>query len=374
MIVQKVELHECQMATPSDTSAIARLLANGMRPESVVAALGKSEGTGLHDDFGRELADLSIRERLGEALGISRDEVADRVQIILSGGTFGVLSPHITLVTREWVEVDEVEPSELRLVVGRAFSEPILAEDVGRMGQIEKVAAAVREAVRDAGIEDPLQVHSVQVKAPSLSRQSIADAEARGLTVVTKDLGVGENGAMCFSNDGSALGVAMALGEVPIDQFSDDMVRRDWDRYSEVAATSSGGEKTRAEVLVFGNSPFSRSELRIGHGITKDLIDQDGIKQAMRSAGLDFECCPSESDRARIAAVFAKLILPAEGTIRGRRMTLLEDIESAKSTKCVGGALMASVTGNTAIYMSGGERNSHQGPPGGSPVAVVVRV
>ena len=35
--------------------------------------------------------------------------------------------------------------------------------------------------------------------------------------------------------------------------------------------------------------------------------------------------------------------------------------------------LVASVTGRTTNYVSGGERNSHQGPPGGSIVAAVVR-
>jgi cyanuric acid amidohydrolase len=374
MKVQRVDLHECLMATPSDTSAISAVLASGVKAETVLAAIGKSEGTGLHDDFGRELADLSIREVLGEAMGITRDEAANRVRIILSGGSFGVISPHVSLITREFLDVDESElPEEGRLVVGESFSEDILGDEVGRMGQIHKVAAAVRQAMEDAGIDDPADVHSVQVKAPSLSHDSIEEALSRGSTVVTTDLGAGEKGAMCYSNDGSALGVALALGEVPESALNDDMVRKDWSIFSEVAATSSGGEKKRAEILLFGNSRRSVSPLRIGHGLTRDLIDQSGIKQAMRSAGLQFDCCPSQEDLERVVAVFAKLILPAESTVRGRRITLLDDIEAAKSTKCVGGALVASVTGNTAVYMSGGERNSHQGPPGGSPAAVVVR-
>ena len=38
------------------------------------------------------------------------------------------------------------------------------------------------------------------------------------------------------------------------------------------------------------------------------------------------------------------------------------------------GMLVASVTGRTTNYVSGGERNSHQGPPGGNIVAAVVRM
>jgi cyanuric acid amidohydrolase len=323
----------------------------------------------LFDDFGRELADLSLREALGNALGISRDEVADRVSILLSGGAFGVVTPHVTVITRQLREVDE-QPTAARLAVGKAYSEPIYGEDVGRMGQIEKVAAAVRLAQEDAGITDPRDVHSVLVKAPSLSRHSIAAAHRRGSAVVTEDL----LESMFYANDGSALGVALALGEVARDRLNDSVVRKDWNLYSEVASTSAGGEKTRAEVLIFGNTNSSVSSLRIGHGVTGDLIDVSGIKRALRSAGLEFDCCPSDDDLSRVVQVFAKLIMPGSAEVRGHRITLLDDIEGAKSTKCVGGALVASVVGKTSVFMSGGERNSHQGPPNGSPVAAVIRV
>ena len=92
------------MATPSDTSEITALFEQGVKGDNVVALIGKSEGTGLHDDFGRELADLALREAVGAAMGVSREEVADRVAIVLSGGSFGVVTPHVTVVTRELAE------------------------------------------------------------------------------------------------------------------------------------------------------------------------------------------------------------------------------------------------------------------------------
>jgi len=45
----------------------------------------------------------------------------------------------------------------------------------------------------------------------------------------------------------------MALGEVPESALSDSVVRRNWDLYSSVAMTSSGGEKRHGEVVLFGN-------------------------------------------------------------------------------------------------------------------------
>jgi cyanuric acid amidohydrolase len=374
--VQKVDMRVCSMARPSDTSELEALLDSGaIQAESVVALVGKTEGTGLHDDAGRELADLRLREALASRLGIHRDDVASRVSIVLSGGCYGVISPHVTAIAREWVEVAEPGlPATSRLVVGRAYSEAIRPEEIGRMGQIRKVAAAVRVAAEEAGIAEPADVHCVMVKGPSLSPASIREAEARGETVVTHDLSVGVSGAMCYANDGSALGVALALGEVPEAALSDVVVRRDWQLYSAVATTSAGGEKRHAEVLLLGNSASSLSELRIGHAVIRDPIDAHGVKDALRSAGLAFDCCPTVEDQGRIVQVFAKLIVPGTDWVRGRRITLRDDTLAYATAKAVGGALVASVTGDPRVMVSGGEQNSHQGPPDGSPVAAVVRV
>ncbi len=373
-MVQRVQLHVCEQRTPSDMTEFAALFDKGVRAEDVIAIIGKTEGTALVDDYNRELADLRFREVVGERLGVSRDEVAERVALVLSGGTFGVLTPHVTVITREVIDGADASSGEKRLVVGRAFSEALLGEEIGRMAEIRKVADAVRAAQREASIDDPADVHSVIVKGPTLSREMMDDARARGKDVVTTDLGAGEHGAFCYANDAAALGVALALGEVPEDALSDDAVRRNWDLYSEVASTSAAPDKVRAEVLVLGNSTAGVGDLRIGHGTTRDLIDTSGIKDALRSAGLTFDCCPSAADLERVVQVFAKLIIPQDGRARGNRTTLLDDLEAAKTTKAVGGALIGSVIGRTAFYMSGGERNSHQGPPGGSPVAAVIRV
>src|SRR5260370_36569938 len=190
-------------------------------------------------------------------------------------------------VTREMVEV--AQPSDAkRLVVGRAGSEPIAPEEVGRMGQINKVAEATHRAMGDAGLTNPRDVHLVMVKVPGLTVASIRDAESRGETVVSHDLPFGPEGAGSYANDAAALGVAMALGEVPESSLSDGVVRRNWDLYSNVAMTSSGGEKRHGEVVVFGNSTASVSALQIGHAVTRDFIDAQGVRDALRVAALGF--------------------------------------------------------------------------------------
>jgi len=376
MKVQRVEMFICPMATPADTTGLQKLVDSGkIKPDTLVALVGKTEGTGAHDDWGRVWADVVLRDWTGRFLGISADEVAKHVIFVLSGGCPGVITPHIAAVSREWVDVpdESIEGGGKRLVVGRAGSDPMPPEEVGRMGQIRKVAEATRRAMADAGLTDPKDAHLVMVKVPGLTTASIKDAESRGKTVVSHDLTFGPEGAGVYANDAAALGVAMALGEVPESALSDAVVRRNWDLYSEVAMTSSGGEKRHGEVAVFGNSSASRSALRIGHAVTRDFIDAEGVRNALRSAGLSFNGLPSETDLSRLVHVFAKSVIPGSDQIRGQRITLLDDADAYQIGKALGGMLVASVTGRTTNYVSGGERNSHQGPPGGNIVAAVVR-
>src|ERR1700693_2039628 len=148
MKAQRVELFVCPMAAPADTSGLQELVDSGkIKPDTLVALVGKTEGTGAHDDWGRVWADVALREWTSRFLGIPATEVAKQVIFVLSGGCPGVITPHIAVVTREWVEVPDSgavagqnkEPDK-RLVVGRAGSEAMPPEEVGRMGQIRKVA------------------------------------------------------------------------------------------------------------------------------------------------------------------------------------------------------------------------------------------
>jgi cyanuric acid amidohydrolase len=376
MKVQRVDMFVCPSATPADTSGLQALADAGkIKPDTLVALVGKTEGPGAHDDWGRVWADVALRDWTAKFLKIPVGEVARHVIFVLSGGCPGVITPHIAAVTREWVDVPEARrDGEKRLVVGRAGSDSIAPEDVGRMGMIRKVAEATHRAMADAGLSEPKDVHLVMVKVPGLTTASIADAESRGKTVVSHDLTFGPEGAGAYANDAAALGVAMALGEVLESKLSDDVVRRDWDLYSEVAMTSSGGEKRHGEVVVFGNSASSASSLQIGHAVTRDFIDAAGVRYALRSAGLRFkDGLPDEADLSRLVHVFAKSVIPGTDHVRGQRITLLDDADAYQIGKALGGMLVASVTGRTLNYVSGGERNSHQGPPDGNIVAAVVR-
>src|SRR5438445_76550 len=113
---------------------------------------------------------------------------------------------------------------------------------------------------------------------------------------------------------------------------------------------------------------------RMPAAVTRDFIDAEGVRRALRSAGLHFnDGLPDQADLSRLVHVFAKSVIPGSDQIRGQRITLLDDADAYQIGKALGGMLVASVTGRTTNYVSGGERNSHQGPPGGNIVAAVVR-
>lgn len=372
MLGQVVEIDVLEMSRPDDASGLRELLER--RPvEDIIAIVGKTEGSGLVKDPARETADRVIKELLAERLAIRVEQVAERVCMVLSGGSPGVITPHIAVITRSRVEgtdADTARPDEeCRLVVGLAHSQPIEPHEVGRTGQINKVRDAVQQALRDAQLDDPTMVHAVLVKAPALTEEGIAAAVRAGKDTVTRDLGIGPEGAMCFSNDASALGVAVALGEVRADEVNDAIVRTDFSLYSDVAMTSSGGEKTHAEVLVLGNSPAGHGSLRAGHSSMRDILDLAAVGRAMAAADPSGSATPDD-----VVYMMGKMIIPGSPTLRGRRITLHDDPVGYHVAKAMGGYLLAATTGRTCSFMSGGEQNSHQGPPDGNPLAAILRV
>ncbi len=361
-----VEVRKIPLEHVSDASGLDKLIVEGLvGADRVVAVIGKTEGNGGVNDYTRIIADRAFREVLVARGTRSPEEVA-RIPIVWSGGTDGVLSPHATVFAT-------VDPSraprtaEPRLSVGYAQSEPILPEDIGRPAMVEKVAAGVRVAMGKAGIEDPADVHYVQTKSPLLTMATIADARRRGQTVWTDDT----LKSMDVSNSTTALGVAVALGEVEMP--GPDQIHRDLSLYSSVASCSSGVELDRAQIIVLGNVAGIGGRYRIGHAVMRDALDADGVWAAIRSAGLgDLPERPHPSDlRGRLVNVFAKCEADPGGRVRGRRNAMLDDSDvhwHRQIKACVGGVISA-VTGDPAVFVS--VAAVHQGPPGGGPVVAI---
>jgi cyanuric acid amidohydrolase len=247
------------------------------------------------------------------------------------------------------------------------MSEIILPEDIGRPAMVEKVADGVREAMKTAGILDPDDVHYVQTKTPLLTLDTINDARRRGEDVVTEDT----LKSMDISNSTTALGIAVALGE--IESPAAGRIHRDLSLYSSVASCSSGVELDRAQIVVVGNVRGIGGRYRAGHDVMRDALDSDGLWAAIRSAGLELPERPHPSDLGdRLVNLFLKCEADPSGSVRGRRNIMLDDSDvhwHRQIKACVGG-VAAAVTGDPAVFVS--VAAVHQGPSGGGTAAAIV--
>ncbi|MGX1166417.1 cyanuric acid amidohydrolase [Bradyrhizobium sp. USDA 372] len=350
---------------PGDVSGLMDLIGSGaIEPHAILAVLGKTEGNGGVNDFTREYAVAALCTALAPKLGLSPEAVEQRIAFVMSGGTEGVLSPHITVFTRSEAE----RPAGLsgkRLSIGMAHTRDFLPEELGRSAQITETARAVKAAMADAGISDPADVHFVQIKCPLLTSDRGAAAHARGNTTATTS----SYSSMAYSRGASALGVAAALGEIASNIRDEDVLRR-YDLFSKVASTSSGIELMHNVVIVLGNSVSSASAFEIGHAVMKDAIDAAAVTAALESVGLGANPRPGRA----LVNIFAKAEASPDGSVRGLRHTMLEDtdISSTRHARAAVGGLIAGLAGTGAVYVSGGAE--HQGPAGGGPVAVIARL
>jgi ring-opening amidohydrolase-like protein len=360
-----IEVAKVELKTVQDASGVEDLIKAGkFTADQVIAVIGKTEGNGGVNDFTRILADQAFRRVLMKHGKRSEAEIHN-VPMVWSGGCDGVITPHATVFARN----DETGPaSKSRLVIGTALSVELLPEDIGRPAMVQKVADAVKAAMKDAGITDPKDVHYVQTKTPLLTIDSVRDAESRG-----QHLACEVHDSMGVSNGTTALGIAVALGEVPMPKA--EQICKDLDLYSSVASCSSGVELTQAQIVLLGNKPGAGGRYRIGHAVMRDALDIDGIYDAIRDAGIELPERPRAEDlKGRVVNCFMKCEADRTGMLRGRRQIMLDDsdVHHHRHSKAAVGGVAAAAIGDPAVFVS--VDAMHQGPHGGGPVIAIVEL
>jgi cyanuric acid amidohydrolase len=368
MRTRSVDVIQIPTRGPGDVSGLMDLIEAGkIKPASILAILGKTEGNGGVNDFTREYAVSALSVALAPYVALPPHDVEQKIAFVMSGGTEGVLSPHITVFARTAIEGGSSDGgiAGKRLSIGIAHTRDFMPEELGRHAQIDETARAVRVAMRDADIEDPEDVHFVQIKCPLLTSDRIEAAHARGRKTVTTSA----YGSMGYSRGASALGVATALGEV--DGVCDEQILKNWELFSSVASTSAGIELMHNVVIVLGNSNSSASPFVIGHDVMRDSIDSAAVIAALKSVGLGLGEISDPIARNRLVNIFAKAEASPDGSVRGLRHTMLDDsdISATRHARAAVGGLISGLAGTGAVYVSGGAE--HQGPPGGGPVAVI---
>lgn len=358
-----IEVAKVELKTVQDASGVDECIKAGrFTADQVIAVIGKTEGNGGVNDFTRILADQAFRKVLMKHGSRSEAQIAD-IPMVWSGGCDGVITPHATVFARS----DKTGPaSKSRLAIGTAMSAELLPEDIGRIAMVEKVAEGVKAAMKDAGIDDPKDVHYVQTKTPLLTIDSVLDAEKRGKHVACE-----VHESMGVSNGTTALGIAVALGEIKMPKAEE--ICRNLDLYSSVASCSSGVELTQAQIVLLGNKPGAGGRYRIGHSIMKDALDIDGIYDSIRNAGLELPQRPRASDLGgKLVNCFMKCEADRTGKLHGRRQIMLDDSDVSwhRHIKAAVGGVAATAIGDPAVFVS--VDAMHQGPQGGGPVIAII--
>jgi barbiturase len=358
-----IEVAKVELKSVQDASGLEACLAAGQfAADEVVAVIGKTEGNGGVNDFTRILADQAFRRVLVRRGKRSEAEIAS-IPMVWSGGCDGIITPHATVFASNARTGSSSQP---RLAIGTAMSAQLLPEDIGRPAMVEKVAAAVKAAMREAGIEEPKDVHYVQTKTPLLTIEVVREAQSRG-----KHMACEVHDSMGVSNGTTALGIAVALGEVAMPRA--DQICKDLDLYSSVASCSSGVELTQAQIVLLGNKAGAGGRFRIGHAVMRDALDLDGIYAAIRNAGLALPERPRAEDLAgRVVNCFIKCEADRRGSLRGRRQIMLDDsdVHHHRHAKAAVGGVAAMAIGDPAVFVSVDAK--HQGPQGGGPVIAIV--
>ena len=360
-----IEVLKVELKSVSDASGLEKGITGGLfKADEVIGVIGKTEGNGGVNDFTRILADQAFRRVLLKH-GKRDEKTVNQIPMVWSGGCDGVITPHATVFARN----SKTGPaSKARLVMGTAMSAVLLPEDIGRPAMVEKVAAAVKDAMRDARISDPKDVHYVQTKTPLLTIDSVRDAESRGKHVACE-----VHDSMGVSNGTTALGIAVALGEIKMPKAEE--ICRNLDLYSSVASCSSGVELTQAQIVLLGNRAGAGGRYRIGHSVMKDALDIDGIYESIRDAGLSLPERARASDlNGKLVNCFMKCEADRRGTLRGRRQIMLDDsdVHHHRHSKGAVGGVAAAAIGDPAVFVS--VDAMHQGPQGGGPVIAIVDV
>ena len=360
-----IEVAKVELKSVQDASGLEACIRKGQfTADQVIAVIGKTEGNGGVNDFTRILADQAFRRVLLTSGRRSEAEIA-LIPMVWSGGCDGVITPHATIFARNEKTGSASQP---RLAIGTAMSAELKPEDIGRPAMVEKVAAGVKAAMRDASIDDPKDVHYVQTKTPLLTIETVRDAESRGQHVACE-----VHDSMGVSNGTTALGIAVALGEIKMPKAEE--ICRNLDLYSSVGSCSSGVELTQAQVVLLGNRPGAGGRYRIGHAVMKDALDIDGIYEAIRNAGLELPARPRAEDLGeRLVNCFIKCEADRRGTLRGRRQIMLDDsdVHHHRHSKAAVGGVAAAAIGDPAVFVS--VDAMHQGPQGGGPVIAIVDV
>lgn len=339
--MKPVELHRLPISSASDVGALATLIENAVPAHSIKALWCKTDGTGLLNDYSRGYAELALAQFLSKRLGCDVEEVRTRIQIIVSGGAEGVVSPHL-LVLADANSDGAIGP---RGLVGGIERHTLRTDMAGSRDHATITADMVRRAAINAGLRSAAEAKLIMIKSPA-SAMSPASVRAARLAV--------------------AAGAGLATGHLA--ELPGDLLV-EFDGPSNVFAVARWDDPEQ-QVVVLGNAAGARSPQIVASGALRDPIDAAGVAQVLAQLGIGASPQASAIDAARIAGVIMKGDPPA-GAIRGWAHGMSGDptLPGHRQGRAVYAALAATISGVTTIFASGGAEG--HGPVDGGLIAVI---
>ena len=329
------------MPDPGDAGALRAALTDGrIARDGLRAVLLKTPGNGLTNDHTRTLATREVLAALGRG---------PAPMMLASGGTEGIAVPHLILLGEK--PGASLAPGGMALGLGQG---PAVAPGgTGGNGMARAVAAAVGAAIAAAGIASPDDVAIALVKAPLPSPFAFGGTEEAFAALKGRARGA------------AALGAAAALGEIGWDAIAFD----DAALHGHRTLVAAGTDVTAPEALVIGHAAGWGGSLRAGATMLDDMLDAPGVAALLARLGLHATPQLRPTDAARLRAVITKGEMPA--LLRGTRPAALDDsdIHPNRHFRAALGGMIAALTGDGRIFLSGGAEN--QAPPGGVLFAVI---
>jgi cyanuric acid amidohydrolase len=353
------------MAGPGDVSKVAALINDrSLNPAEIVGIIAQTEG----DGYARGYASLAMEGLLAPKLGLTPREIFEKIPMLMIGGTAGLMHPHFTIFSKATTATAGANGHK-RLAIGVASTRPLLPEEYGTLVEVEAVTLATRQAMADAGISNAANVHSVQMKTPSMTPARVEDAKSRGNDVCNSNLLT----ASGMTRGAAALGAAVALDEIDCGKISQQAIGSDATLFSVVGCASAGAEQQAVRVVVIGNAPGAPGTLVAAHGLMEHQLDLAGAYTAFTNAGLKIvDGTLSKDSQRRLRAVLCKAGGDAVTNVGGLRHTMRSDFLNSFSghqAKAVVHAIVSAIAGTTRVLANAGPE--HQGPPGANQICVI---
>ena len=342
-MASSVSIFKFSISSPADTTPLDRLKEAGYDPSEILAVVGKTEGNGCVNDFSRTLAAVAWESK------IPKDAIT-----VFSGGTEGVLSPHVTFF------VKSTNHTGLAAAVGH--TRLLNPHEIGTSEHARLVAQEVANLVNETGAS-PADVRLVLIKCPLLTSSKIEAIRSQSRVPLTTDT----YESMAKSRYASAVGIAAALGEIPEAHIEKALTQAG--TWSTKASCSSGAELDDCHILVLAASTSPNGttggSLRAVSTEMTDAMDAPALLSLLEYV---------KRDKGHVLQVFAKAEADPSGLVRGMRHTMNtdSDIHSTRHARAAVGGLIAGLVGDSMVYVSGGAEG--QGRPGGGSLCVVYRL